>query len=194
MTTPAKKKRFMEIDDKLYPYIDATVALQLWITDPVRRKAEEARADLERRIAEVRSHGLPTQYLEDQRGDVCHLWFALTDGMGAPWARVLTRTTLVLLPNKAGELEVNRFVHGADTTRFIQDVDKGRDPHTRPIELSPPTPGRTMDMHAQKERERKARLGAKPQRKNGPRSDIQVGLTFPRGGAYVVTRMMVRKK
>ena len=187
MEAPAKKERFININGTLYPYIDATRPLFLLVTEAVRQKSLVALGKLDRRIIADRGKGRPTQHLENLRAECCPVAFGAM-GAGITWVRVQTRTSQVLQPNEKGELVVMRYVHGAATTRFIQHVDANLPTHGQPIELSPPTPGRTMERHAEMERERKARSGIKRTNKRG---SLEVGYTFLRGGAYVVTRQLV---
>jgi hypothetical protein len=189
MTTSTKKQRFINIGGTLYRYIDATHPLGLIITEVVRQQSLAALGKLDRRIIADRGKGRPTQHLENLRAECCPVAFG-AKGAGIPWIRVQTRTSQVMQPDEKGEMVVMRYVHGAATTRFIQNVDANLPTHGQPIELSPPTPGRTMERHAEMERERKARSGIEPWRKN-KRGPIEVGYTFLRDGAYVVTRQLV---
>ena len=190
MATSTKKERFIDIDGTLYPYVDAKKPLGLIITAGVMEKAAAALDALDRRIIEARGRGEPTQNLEDERGKCCHAAFAIMQA-GFEYVLVQTRTSRVLQPDEDGKMVVMRYVHGAATTRFIHSVDRKLPVHGLPLELSPPTPGRTMDRHAERERAGKIRRKASTWKNRNNSAPIQIGTAFLRGGAYAVNRKLV---
>ncbi len=186
MTT--SRQRFINIGGTMYRYLDATRSLGLIVTDAAMATSKKMLNVLDAEIIKRRKKGLPTQHLEEQRSEVCIIACALT-AAGYKYVRVLSRTTLVLQPDEKGELVVMRYVHGASTSRFIHNVDRKIPVHGQPLELSPPTHCRQMDVHAAYAKASDDRLRKK--RKNKPRTKrapVEIGAAFLRGGAHSVKR------
>jgi hypothetical protein len=183
-------------DGTVIPVRDATKAINLVIGVKHNEAAAKATAKLDEQIAKAIAKGMCAADLEIQRGQVCPVWKAAADQLGATEGVVLKRTAYFDHFDENGDRVMLRYMLPARTERFIRNVDCKGKARGQLLECTPATPGRTIvgnRLRAKLQREGKLeKKGSRPNypKKRGGSTAIQFGVAHLRGGLKLISRMI----